>query len=1142
MMLKDSEEGEERPVVEETSGEDDTDNKLEDVDLSDQKGLIGMSDSSEKTPKATDEVAPMNGGRKAEFKPAAPRKPQKITCSKSTALLLFLIAVAAVILSAFVTFWITKGIYDHSMDIKPLIGEEALESSTPSDENAANAEAFIDEPTAAELRLPSNLSPLWYNVSVKTYLPGYVDIPADRNLTFDAALIIKFRVNEATDRIVLSAVNLNFSDDVSKYKLLQDQKTQPLRVTRHLRDAAEVDIENSTVLSHQTDDESKQGKESEAGPVVEYDEEQFTTETPTERPQTDDGGSSRSGQTAADAQVAKVTVNDTVEMVYFDLDGELKPGEEYYFRLLYKGLIADKLSGLYLSQYVDSDGEKRFLAVTQMEPTDARRLVPCFDEPQFKAVWKVKVIHPRGTVAISNGIEYKNAVESDDHDWLVTKFKPTLPMSSYLLALTVTDFDYNEGATRRGTRFRVWSRKEALNQTLYALESGIRVLEFYEDYYDIPFPLEKQDMIALPDFAAGAMENWGLVTYREKYLLYDSALYTPMQKANVALVVAHELAHQWFGNLVTMKWWDDLWLNEGFATYMEYLGADAISQGNFKMGEWFLVDALELALDRDARATSHPLHFRIDKAEDVSEAFDDITYDKGASIIRMIQEVMGEENFKKGLNIYLDRFRLSNAEHNDLWAALDEAVPETLLAWNGDKLNIRDFASKWIDQMGYPVLELRRLSPTRIELHQRRFKWDEKALEKEKYRNAEFWYKYDIPIWYSINGTEKPMEWLHEAQGINVKLDELFVLNSGSRGFYRVNYNEECWNKIIDQLLHDYTKIDVRSRARIIGDAFALAEAGQISYDIPLNISAYLPSETEYLPWALALDGFNLIISNFGDEPELELLREYLDPLLAPLYERINWDVLNTTYLEEKQFFENQLDYSIIHEYCRIRNIDCTDRFLNLFKTKLLDVCEGDTVLSSECSSVPVPIRGMVYCEGVRQGAEKVWNRIFELYQRERVQVERDRLLVGLTCSRDPLTIKKLLTMASNLNDTSIRLQDAPTVFLNVYRDPVGKLLTFDYLQDNLARLYKDLKEQQTLLKRIIMSGTSVRGDRKVAQLEAFIKKNKRITDKLDIFSQQLELSKTNTVNLLNQWIHRNFKLLTDWLTKQNEQRKKEEL
>nr|CAD2147924.1 unnamed protein product [Meloidogyne enterolobii] len=390
-------------------------------------------------------------------------------------------------------------------------------------------------------------------------------------------------------------------------------------------------------------------------------------------------------------KVVEVRVDEAREKVFFELDGTLEKGNEYLFRIPYTGPIATKLAGLYLTTYTTLAGEHKFAAVTQMVPTGARRMVPCFDEPHFKAIYRLNIIHPFGSRAVSNAKEIRDGVATDNEEWIQTDFDETLPMSSYLLALVVSDFDYVEGYTKRGIRFRIWARQDAVNFTSYALQAGIRVLEFYEDYYGIEFPLPKQDMMAFPDFAAGAMENWGLVTYREKYLLYSPELYTAQQKMAVASVVAHELAHQWFGNLVTMRWWSDLWLNEGFATLMEYLGTDAISNGGFRMRDYFIIEALDSAFDRDSRATSHPLFFEIQKAEDVNEAFDPITYSKGASVLRMIRSVMGEESFKNGLNIYLNRFKYQNAEHSDLWDALTEAVPQHLLDREGKPFNVKNF-------------------------------------------------------------------------------------------------------------------------------------------------------------------------------------------------------------------------------------------------------------------------------------------------------------------------------------------------------------------------------------------------------------------------------------------------------------------
>uniref|UniRef100_A0A915PPH7 Aminopeptidase n=1 Tax=Setaria digitata TaxID=48799 RepID=A0A915PPH7_9BILA len=1061
--------------------------KLENVDLNDQHGLIAMAEANNK-------VADSNPAVPAEKKGSVTKEhvSKNVTCTMTTAYLLFLIAVASVVLSSFITYWVTKETYDRSLEIRPYVEAHQSVANVSMDESPIEEE--LSGPSAAELRLPKDISPIWlvYNLTMKVYLPGYVEVPEDKNMSFDAALIIKFRVDEVTDKIVLNSLKLNFPDNLEEIKILQEKVIEPEQISRARRSLENATLDEyfattSVMTAEEIEDvmESAENDTESSTSVSEMDLEipESQNKTEEERP--------RSTKITADVQVSKIVVNETLEMVTLLLDGMLNKDQEYYLQMAYSGPIHMKLAGLYLSRYQNDQDMTRFVAVTQMEPTDARRMVPCFDEPEYKAIWKIKVIHPAGTSAVSNGIEIKNAEETDNSDWLITSFIESPPMSSYLLALAITDFNYIEGTTRTGTRFRIWSREEALNQTVYALNAGISALEFYENYYNISFPLKKQDMMALPDFAAGAMENWGLITYREKYLLYDETLYAPAQKVGVALVVAHELAHQWFGNLVTMKWWNDLWLNEGFATFMEYLGADAISKGNFRMTDYFLQDAVHQAYRRDAQATSHPLSFPIDKAEDVNEAFDVITYDKGSAIIFMIQHVMGAENFRRGLHNYLESHKYSNADHDDLWSALNEAVPDTLLSWEGDKLDIRDFASKWTQQMGYPVVEVRRIDSNKVELRQRRFKWDENALEREKFRNARFWYKYDIPIWYTVNGEELPMTWLHESQGLDISEEDILILNSGSKGFYRVNYNQELWLKITNQLLNDHTIIDVRTRARILDDAFALAEANYISYEIPLNLTQYLPKEDEFLPWRMALNGFSIILQNFDDDPEVRHLRDYLEPLLAPLYNRIEWETLEHSYLDDELFFQKCCNFCLL--------------------------------------SVPVPVRFQAYCEGVRVGAEKVWNKVFELYKRERVQVERERLLGALTCSRDSFTLKTLLKLASDLNDSSIRLQDTPITFGNVAVGDVGRLIIFDYFQDSWPQLYADMKEQQNFLRKIIFSSTSLSNERQIAQLEAFIKKYKKDASKLDVFGQQLEKSRTTKL-----WRDRNLKTLTDWFRKQN--------
>jgi len=627
---------------------------------------------------------------------------------------------------------------NYSQNGKPLsLVKSKNESSTPIIEEVISVqEPEHSGPTPEELRLPKAIEPIWYNLTIRVYVPGFIEFDdPEKNLTFSSALMMKILVKEKTNKIELNSLGLDLPTDPNEYGILVEGVNPNLN-----REASE----SSSSVSEEPIVVKKSSNE-----VLE--------------PHTPARLKRAISRSPSGISVSKITINETLEKVIFDLDGDLEKDKEYIFQFRYKGPISNKLAGLYLTTYNDPEGKSHYAAVTQMEPTDARRMVPCFDEPEFKAVWKIKILHPQGSKAVSNAKE----IEEDQVDdrmpgFLWTSFEETPKMASYLFAIVVSDFEFIEGHTKRGTRFRIWSRKEAINETQYALSAGVEVLEFYEEYYGIQFPLQKQDMMAFPDFAAGAMENWGLVTYRERALLYNPVVYSLLNKQYIATVVAHELAHQWFGNLVTMKWWNDLWLNEGFATVMEYKGVDAIDS-SFKMDDWFVKDSLAVAFERDAMATSHPLSFPIEKAEDVSEAFDSISYDKGASVLRMLSNVLGEENFKKGLNIYLNRYAYSNAEHIDLWHALTEAVPDSLKDWNGNKFDVDEFAKKWTEQMGYPVISVATTDDGVI-LTQKRFKLDESSEESPKFKNPKYWYKWDVPIWYTINGTSQPMTWLHSEE------------------------------------------------------------------------------------------------------------------------------------------------------------------------------------------------------------------------------------------------------------------------------------------------------------------------------------------------------------------------------------------
>lgn len=398
-----------------------------------------------------------------------------------------------------------------------------------------------------------------------------------------------------------------------------------------------------------------------------------------------------------------------------------------------------------------------------------------------------------------------------------------------------------------------------------------------------------------------------------------------------------------------MKWWSDLWLNEGFATLVEHFGMAHISGEKLDIFEYFITDTLANALEKDSRASSHPLSFDISKAEDVGEAFDIISYDKGASILQMIRNIMGEKAFQKGCQIYLNRFKYSNAEHKDLWAALSEAVPANLTDASGDRFDVDDFAKPWTKQMGYPVIEVKRTSENKVELSQKRFKMDETALEKPKFRNAKYWYKWDVPLWYSVNGTEQQMSWLHDKTELDVDESTVFVANVDSKGFYRVQYSKNTLDMIRKQLLEDHTKITTKSRARIVDDTFVLAQAGRLPYQAALNLTVYLDKETEYIPWFMAFAGLDAIEVYFGDEPELDYIHDYIVQLVQEQFNKINFEKLNQTDNGEK-FMDHMLQTQIINQMIKSRNQECLSKILNIYFNDFVYPCQNSNTPSSECS------------------------------------------------------------------------------------------------------------------------------------------------------------------------------------------------
>ncbi|HYF47289.1 MAG TPA: M1 family metallopeptidase, partial [Acidimicrobiales bacterium] len=408
-----------------------------------------------------------------------------------------------------------------------------------------------------------------------------------------------------------------------------------------------------------------------------------------------------------DRRPAEVVLDEATERLTLTLAEPLREGEAVV-DLAFRGTLNDQLRGFYRSTFTDERGNEHTLATTQFEATDARRAFPCWDEPDRKASFAVTLEVPAGLLAVSNAKEV--ARQDLDDGWVRIHFAETMVMSTYLVAFVVGPLEATEPVTAGGVDLRIVHPVGKGDLAHFAQEVGAFCLDHLAEWYDIPYPGDKMDMVAIPDFAFGAMENLGCVTYREVLLLVDPTTATQPELQNVVDVIAHELAHMWFGDLVTMRWWNGIWLNEAFATFMEMLTTDAF-RPDWERWVGFGVSRSE-ALDTDALHSTRPIEFEVVSPSDAEGMFDILTYEKGAAVVRMLQQYLGEDRFQEGIRRYLDTHRYGNTETTDLWDALEEATGQPT----------RRIMDSWIFQGGYPVVSVETdLDGKVLRLTQRRF-------------------------------------------------------------------------------------------------------------------------------------------------------------------------------------------------------------------------------------------------------------------------------------------------------------------------------------------------------------------------------------------------------------------------------------
>ena len=705
------------------------------------------------------------------------------------------------------------------------------------------------------------------------------------------------------------------------------------------------------------------------------------------------------------------------ELLTLALPSELGTGD-HTLALRFSGKINEAGQGLFYMRYQEQgSGAAKVMLGTQFEATDARRFFPCWDEPVFRARFQLAVVVPENWLAVSNmPVENEKKITEGKE----VRFATTPPMSSYLNVFVAGELDLIE--SRSGpTRIRVIATKGKAELGRYALEATAQILQYYNDYFGVPYPLPKLDQIALPGGFGGAMENWGGITYYESALLFDPKNSSAETKQNIYEVLAHEMAHQWFGDLVTMAWWDNLWLNEGFASWM---GTKCTAHFNPQWEVWLRRNlprdptrrvgiAKEQAMEGDARSTTHPIQQPIATEAEANSAFDDITYKKGQWFLRMMESFLGEDVFGDGIRRYIAAHKYSNTTTADLWDGLSEASNKP----------VGEIAAGWTQQPGFPLVKVEQEADGKVRLTQKRFTVNFKDAPPLEWK---------IPLTYSVIGRPPAtLLMISKTDTLeNIPADRALKLNVNGAGNYRVQYDEPSWTLLLQTL----PKLGVEDRVNLLSDAWALVQAGHAPVSLYFGLVEKLPASTEIAEREQIINVLDFINGLLGANPERPRFQRYARSLLRPTFEMLGWEPK-----EGEPSTAGNLRASLINTLGDLNDAEiiagCRERF--------------EKYLTNPASLAP-DLRPAVFAVVGRYADEKSWTKLHELGLKTTSTEEKQNYYNALSCATDPKLVKKTLAVA--LTD---ELPTSRAIFLvpRVARESGHPDIGWDFAKANMKAL-----------------------------------------------------------------------------------------
>ena len=734
----------------------------------------------------------------------------------------------------------------------------------------------------------------------------------------------------------------------------------------------------------------------------------------------------------------EISVNNDSQVATIKFSDSIVAGSSAQLKLTFTGCLNDHMAGFYRSSYKMPNGETKYLASTQMEPTDARRAFPCFDEPALKAKFTVTLVADKSMTCLSN-MDVASETDAQGGKKAV-KFNTSPLMSTYLVAFIVGHLNYIETKNFR-VPIRVYATPDQdIEHGRFSLDLAARTLAFYEKAFDSDFPLPKMDMIAVPDFSAGAMENWGLITYRIVDVLLDEKTSGASRKERIAETVQHELAHQWFGNLVTMDFWDGLWLNEGFATWMSWYSCNAFYP-EWKVWQTYVIDNLQGALSLDSLRSSHPIEVPVKRADEINQIFDAISYSKGSSVLRMISKYLGEDVFLQGVRNYIKKHAYGNTQTGDLWASLADVSGKP----------VEKVMDIWTKNVGFPVVTVsENPSASSIKLKQNRF------LRTGDVRPDEDKTLYPVMLGLRTKEHVDENTMLTERES-EFKVPDLdfFKLNADHSGIYRTSYTPDRLAKLGQAARNGL--LTVEDRAGMIADSGALASSGYQKTSGLLSLLKSFDSESEFVVWNEILTRIGTLRAAwlFEDSQTKDALKAFQRSLVSSKAHELGWEFS-----------------------------DKDDHILQQFKGLLFGsagMAEDPTVVQAakdmfnrfaagDLTAIHPNIRGSVFTIVLKHGSEKEYNVVLDRFFNAPTSDEKTTALRCLGAAEDPALIKRTLDLASG---DQVKNQDIYMPLGGLRNHPAGIEARWNWLKTNWDSIYKRLPPALGMLGTVVQLTTA---------------------------------------------------------------------